>query len=216
MCRVRSVFCGVKSFVLGRLGDCVFVCGVSLFIGVSCSCGLHVVYLSGLCVSSFHVFVVGLFCVLVCVSKSVVFGLHVWLPDAMEGPIPVSSLIHSATLVVVGVVFVFVHVVCVSLCCGFCDVMVLVFGSFVYLCVVVCGLWDVKRVVAFGTVFVVSFGVCLCFVVSVFSGLFVLGVHMHYKSVLFVFLGLVFHGFSGVQDLRVLSVFCVCTLVFGL
>lgn len=63
--------------------------------------------------------------------------------------------------------------------------------------------------------FVVSFGVFVCVCVSLFSGLVVLGVHMHYKSVLFVYLGVLFHCVSGCQDVRVLCVYGCLLFVFG-
>lgn len=164
--RYRAVYSGLKSFCIGRIGDVLFIVVVS--IGLRDMCGsLCVVSVFG-CYSAFYsnVVVFGVL-LIIAVTKSTAFGLHIWLPDAMEGPIPVSSLIHAATLVVSGCLLVVLHgsltvvyIMCVS------DYGLYIIGSVVFIGLVVLSMWDTKRVVAYSTVYVIGFCVVSSVIVS--------------------------------------------------
>ena len=130
------------------------------------------------------------------VYKSVVIISYVWLPNSMEGPTPVSALLHSATLVVAGV-FVLIKLVRVYsfYCCCSC-----LFFAYVGLSCL-----DVKKVVAYSTCCQVSLLMLISLFQPVSIDIVYLVGHALYKSLIFVFAGVYAHV-AGSQDLRVLVV----------
>jgi NADH-quinone oxidoreductase subunit L len=136
-------------------------------------------------------------------GKSAQFPLHVWLPDAMEGPTPVSALIHAATMVTAGVFLV-------------CRMSPLFVGSPAAMTVVaVVGLFtaifaasialtqnDIKKVLAYSTVSQLGFMFLACGVGAFTAAMFHVLTHAFFKALLFLGSGSVIHAMSGEQDMR--------------
>jgi NADH-quinone oxidoreductase subunit L len=137
------------------------------------------------------------------VGKSAQFPLQVWLPDAMEGPTPVSALIHAATMVAAGVYlvarsyFVFEHAPWALLIVAF-------IGGFTAILAASMGLVnnDIKRVMAYSTVSQLGYMMLALGVGALGVGVFHLFTHSWFKALLFLTSGSVIHGTGGIQDMR--------------
>ncbi len=133
------------------------------------------------------------------IGKSAQFPLHVWLPDAMEGPTPVSAMIHAATMVSAGV-FLVVRMFPLFLVAGEVAPGVLTFvafiGSFTALFASLIALtqWDIKRVLAYSTIAQLGFMVAALGVGAYAAALFHLITHAFFKGLLFLGSGSVIHG----------------------
>ncbi|MBM4004181.1 MAG: NADH-quinone oxidoreductase subunit L [Planctomycetes bacterium] len=139
-------------------------------------------------------------------GKSAQFPLHVWLPDAMEGPTPVSALIHAATMVTAGVYMV---ARCTPLFMASPDAQVLVscVGGLTALLAGLIALtqWDLKRVLAYSTVSQLGFmflGLGTGSLAGITAAMFHLFTHAFFKAVLFLGAGSVMHAMGNVIDMR--------------
>ncbi|MAE76854.1 MAG: NADH-quinone oxidoreductase subunit L [Planctomycetes bacterium] len=137
------------------------------------------------------------------IGKSAQFPLHIWLPDAMEGPTPVSALIHAATMVVAGVFLVarmFPYYMFVP------DAMLVIalFGAVTAIFAATIGItqWDIKKVLAYSTVSQLGFMVAALGCGSLSAGFFHLMTHAWFKACLFLGSGSVIHGMHHHQDMR--------------
>ena len=137
------------------------------------------------------------------VGKSAQLGLHSWLPDAMEGPTPVSALIHAATLVTAGV---FLICRCSPLFeqAPFALITITFFGAMTAFFAATTGLVqnDLKRVIAYSTCRQLGYIVFACGLSSYSVGVFHLANHAFFKALLFLRAGSVIHAISDEQDLR--------------
>ena len=146
------------------------------------------------------------------VGKSGQFPLHVWLPDAMEGPTPVSALIHAATMVAAGVFLVARVYPLMSAHNGLAGVLTTsaalqvvtwvgaitaLFGSLVAV-----AQFDIKRILAYSTVSQLGYMMLGLGVGGVSVGMFHLITHAFFKALLFLGAGSIIHGCSGEQDIR--------------
>jgi NADH-quinone oxidoreductase subunit L len=146
------------------------------------------------------------------IGKSGQFPLHVWLPDAMEGPTPVSALIHAATMVAAGVFLVARVYPLMSAHNGIAGVLTTstalqavtwvgaitaLFGSLVAV-----AQWDIKRILAYSTVSQLGYMMMGLGLGGVAIGMFHLITHAFFKALLFLGAGSVIHGCSGEQDIR--------------
>ena len=133
----------------------------------------------------------GIFCG--CIGKSAQFPLHVWLPDAMEGPTPVSALVHSATMVAAGVYLVgrFYPVFTpeVLIVIAACGCITLALGATIAITAV-----DIKRVLAYSTISQLGYMMLALGVGGWLAGLFHLITHAFFKSLLFLCSGSVIHS----------------------
>ena len=136
-------------------------------------------------------------------GKSAQIPLHVWLPDAMEGPTPVSALIHAATMVTAGVYLVArsseIYVLAPNTM-----LIVAVIGALTAIFAATIGLvqYDIKKVLAYSTVSQLGYMFLACGVGAFWVGIFHLYTHAFFKALLFLGSGSVIHAVGGEQDMR--------------
>lgn len=138
-----------------------------------------------------------------CMGKSAQIGLHTWLPDAMEGPTPVSALIHAATMVTAGV---FLIARC-SPIFEYSDTalsVVTILGAMTAFLAASTGLMqnDLKRVIAYSTCSQLGYMIFACGISGYNIGIFHLANHAFFKALLFLSAGSVIHAMSDEQDMR--------------
>src|SRR5690606_23298843 len=139
-------------------------------------------------------------------GKSAQFPLYVWLPDAMEGPTPVSALIHAATMVTAGV-FLIARMLPVFQMSEHALPIVAWVGTISALLAATIGMaqFDIKRIMAYSTVSQLGYMFAGLGVLTTVGGAFHVFTHAFFKATLFLCCGAVMHGFAGQLDLRKLS-----------
>jgi NADH-quinone oxidoreductase subunit L len=188
---------GKKAFITTRAGDLGMLIGLLImwtttgtlqFSGVFGAVGQGV--LSGTTLTVMAIFLFG-----GAVGKSAQFPLHVWLPDAMEGPTPVSALIHAATMVVAGVYLV-ARSMPVYMASETASMVVATIGIITALMAASIGLVqnDIKRVLAFSTVSQLGYMIMALGLGSLFAGTFHMFTHAFFKALLFLGSGSVIHA----------------------
>jgi NADH-quinone oxidoreductase subunit L len=206
--RPSAADAGKKAFIVNRIGDAGFILGLLLIFVTFGSLDFHTV-MAGAAqrpVETSWTGVLTLICLFLFIGacgKSAQLPLYVWLPDAMEGPTPVSALIHAATMVTAGVYMVarsaslFAHAPNALL-------VVAVVGSLTAIFAASIGLVqnDIKRVLAYSTVSQLGYMFLACGVGAFSAGIFHLATHAFFKALLFLGAGSVIHGMSGEQDMR--------------
>ena len=203
----------IKAFIVNRIGDVGFTLGLlgifALFDSVSFDtifgsvAGVegHTVRLLGYDIDALTVVCLLLF--MGAMGKSAQIGLHTWLPDAMEGPTPVSALIHAATMVTAGVFMVarmsplFEHA-------PFALEVVAVIGATTAFFGATVGTTqnDIKRVIAYSTVSQLGYMFFAIGVSAYSAAIFHVMTHAFFKALLFLGAGSVIHAMSGEQDMR--------------
>jgi NADH-quinone oxidoreductase subunit L len=200
---------GRKAFVVNRVGDFGFLIGMFLLIahfgtlsfsGVFSQIAQHPEWQGGFLTA------IALFLMLGAAGKSAQIPLYVWLPDAMEGPTPVSALIHAATMVTAGVYMVArAHMIFDR--SPFALGIVAIIGAATALFAATIGLvqTDIKRVLAYSTVSQLGYMFLACGVAAYSAGIFHLLTHAFFKALLFLAAGSVIHALSGEQDMRAMG-----------
>jgi NADH-quinone oxidoreductase subunit L len=192
-----------KAFVTTRIGDAALLLGIVLLWLHAGSLGFDAVLAEGAELSTGAATAISLLLLAGAVGKSAQLPLHVWLPDAMEGPTPVSALIHAATMVTAGVYLV-VRSHPIFEASGVALPLVLAIGltSALYAGLASIGQFDVKRALAYSTMSQIG----LMFFAAgmrMYSGAMLLLVcHAFYKALLFLASGNVMHGLGDETDLR--------------
>lgn len=203
----------IKAFVVNRVGDFGFALGVIATFWLFGSIHFDTVFAAApkfrdvtfqLFGGEYHALTV--ICVLLfigCMGKSAQLGLHTWLPDAMEGPTPVSALIHAATMVTAGV---FLVARCSPLfeLSPFALTLVTVVGAVTAFFAASVALVqnDIKKVIAYSTCSQLGYMFFACGVSAYSAGIFHLMTHAFFKALLFLGAGAVIHALSNEQDLR--------------
>ena len=137
------------------------------------------------------------------VGKSAQLGLHTWLPDAMEGPTPVSALIHAATMVTAGV-FLIIRSGSLFEVSPFALTIVTILGALTAFFAATTGALqnDLKKVIAYSTCSQLGYMVMVCGISNYFTSLFHLMNHAFFKALLFLSAGSIIHAVKDEQDMR--------------
>ena len=203
--RPAAAEAGKKAFVVNRIGDWGFLLGIFLVFVTFGSVDFATVFAQApqrLAMGGAAATTIALLLFVGATGKSAQLPLHVWLPDAMEGPTPVSALIHAATMVTAGVYMVArCHVF--YLLSPFALSVVAIVGVLTALFAATIGLVqnDIKRVLAYSTISQLGYMFLGCGVGAFASGIFHLMTHAFFKALLFLGAGSVIHALSGEQDL---------------
>src|SRR5436190_186129 len=199
---------GKKAFITNRVGDWGFVLGVFLIFSTFGTLDFRAVQnaAAALPVESAHFGVLSAICLLLfvgAIGKSAQIPLYVWLPDAMEGPTPVSALIHAATMVTAGVYMVGRNAVLFEHAPMVMQIVAIV-GVLTALMAATIGLvqYDIKRVLAYSTVSQLGYMFTAMGVGAFAAGAFHLMTHAFFKALLFLGSGSVIHAMAGEQDMR--------------
>jgi NADH-quinone oxidoreductase subunit L len=199
---------GKKAFITNRVGDWGFVLGVFLIFFTFGTLDFRAVQdaAAAMPVEAGHFGVLSAICLLLFVGatgKSAQIPLYVWLPDAMEGPTPVSALIHAATMVTAGVYMLGRNAVLFSQAPMVLTIVAIV-GVLTALMAASIGLvqYDIKRVLAYSTVSQLGYMFTAMGVGAFSAGAFHLMTHAFFKALLFLGSGSVIHAMAGEQDMR--------------
>ncbi len=194
-----------KAFLANRVGDIGMWLGILILYSQFHTFSFEQIYANlaagKFALSNAWLTAAGILLFMGCVGKSAQFPLHIWLPDAMEGPTPVSALIHAATMVAAGVYFVariFVmltpdalHVIAfVGACTAFMAATIAITQN------------DIKRVLAYSTVSQLGYMVLGLGVGAYSASLFHLVTHAFFKACLFLGSGAIIHAMHHEQDMR--------------
>ncbi|MEA2031249.1 MAG: NADH-quinone oxidoreductase subunit L [candidate division Zixibacteria bacterium] len=197
---------GKKAFIVNRIGDFGFLIGMFIIFWEVGSLDFQVVMEQASVVFVAGGSLITTICLLLFVGatgKSAQIPLYVWLPDAMEGPTPVSALIHAATMVTAGVYMIARTNVLYMLAPDALMVVAIVGAVTAFFAATIALTQnDIKRVLAYSTVSQLGYMFLACGVASFSAGIFHLMTHAFFKALLFLCAGSVIHAISGEQDMR--------------
>jgi NADH-quinone oxidoreductase subunit L len=199
---------GKKAFIVNRIGDAGFLVGMFLVFVTFGTLDFRAVMAAVETMPVEYAWggtltVIALLLFVGATGKSAQIPLYVWLPDAMEGPTPVSALIHAATMVTAGVYMVarssaiYAHAPKAMLTVAVVGAATAIFAASIGLVQN-----DIKRVLAYSTVSQLGYMFLACGVGAFGAGIFHLGTHAFFKALLFLASGSVIHAMSGEQDMR--------------
>src|SRR5262249_29194186 len=199
---------GKKAFITNRVGDWGFILGVFLIFSTFGTFDFRAVQNAAatMPIEAGHFGVLSAITLLLFVGatgKSAQIPLYVWLPDAMEGPTPVSALIHAATMVTAGVYMLGRNAVLFSHAPMVMEIVAII-GVLTALMAASIGLvqYDIKRVLAYSTVSQLGYMFTAMGVGAYAAGAFHLMTHAFFKALLFLGSGSVIHAMAGEQDMR--------------
>ncbi len=194
--RPRAAWAAKKAFVLNRIGDATFLSGILLLLYLTGTTDFAELFSTPSIVQSIDEPLLTVTCLLLfggCVGKSAQFPLSDWLPDAMEGPTPVSALIHAATMVAAGIFLLariaFLLTPTAQLVIAIIGTITMLHGAWRAM-----SAWDIKRLLAYSTISQLGLMVLAVGVGSWQVALFHLFTHAFFKAGLFLSAGSVIHA----------------------
>ncbi|MGA8619942.1 MAG: NADH-quinone oxidoreductase subunit L [Candidatus Sulfotelmatobacter sp.] len=199
---------GKKAFIVNRIGDFGFLIALFLLIKHFGSLNFEQVFgavttLPAETVGAGLLTTIGILLMVGACGKSAQIPLYIWLPDAMEGPTPVSALIHAATMVTAGVYMVSRSHVIFERAPSALTVVAII-GTLTAFFAATIGIvqTDIKKVLAYSTVSQLGYMFMACGVGAFSAGIFHLMTHAFFKGLLFLAAGSVIHAIGGEQDMR--------------
>ena len=199
----EAVAAAKKAFVMNAIGDATLALGLVLLIWETGTLEYLGVFEDVDSMSSTTVNLVALGLLGGAVAKSAQIPLHTWLPDAMEGPTPVSALIHAATMVTAGV-YLLVRASPIFEAAPDVQHLAAILGAITLLVAGVIALvqWDIKRVIAYSTMSQIGYMFLAAGIGAYGYAIFHLMTHAFFKALLFMSAGVVIHHLGGEQDIR--------------
>jgi NADH-quinone oxidoreductase subunit L len=204
--RKSAADAGKKAFIVNRIGDFGFILGIMLIFSTFGTVDFTEVFQLApekFTVGAFTITAITLLLFVGATGKSAQLPLYTWLPDAMEGPTPVSALIHAATMVTAGVYMV-ARCHALFLLAPISLTIVAIIGAVTAIFAASIGLVqnDIKRVLAYSTISQLGYMFLGCGVGAFSAGIFHLMTHAFFKALLFMGAGSVIHALGGEQDLQ--------------
>nr|QCG70051.1 NADH dehydrogenase subunit 5 [Plectosphaerella sp.] len=201
--RIAANQSSMSAFLTNRVGDCLLTIGMFAILWSLGNLDYTLVFSLSPYINENTVLIIGICLLIGAMAKSSQLGLHIWLPMAMEGPTPVSALIHAATMVTAGVYLLIrsspliAYSSTILLICLWLGAVTTVFTSLI-------GLFqqDIKKIIAYSTMSQLGMMVIDIGLSSYNIALFHLVNHAFYKGLLFLGAGSVIHGVGDNQDLR--------------
>jgi NADH-quinone oxidoreductase subunit L len=201
--RKSAADAGKKAFLVNRIGDFGFLLGLLLLFLTFHSVRYGDVFAAASTASTATLTTITLLLFVGATGKSAQIPLYVWLPDAMEGPTPVSALIHAATMVTAGVYMVARSAALYVLAPASLAVVAGIgIATAIFAASIGLVQTDIKRVLAYSTVSQLGYMFAACGVGAFWAGIFHVMTHAFFKALLFLGAGSVIHALSGEQDMR--------------
>jgi NADH-quinone oxidoreductase subunit L len=209
--RPTAIFANMKAFLVNRVGDFGFILGIGLLLGATGTMNYDETFAKAGALSTMFVpgttwplLTAACICLFIgAMGKSAQFPLHVWLPDSMEGPTPISALIHAATMVTAGI-FMVTRMSPLFELSDTALSFIIVIGSITALFMGFLGIIqnDIKRVVAYSTLSQLGYMTVALGVSAYNVAVFHLMTHAFFKALLFLGAGSVIIGMHHDQDMR--------------
>jgi NADH-quinone oxidoreductase subunit L len=200
--RPTAVYANLKAFLVNRVGDFGFLLGIALVLAHLGTLDYAPVF-AGAEKSGAPITLICVLLFIGAMGKSAQFPLHVWLPDSMEGPTPISALIHAATMVTAGI-FMVARMSPLYELSDTARSVVLVIGAITALSMALVALtqYDIKRVVAYSTLSQLGYMTAALGASAYSAAIFHLMTHAFFKAVLFLAAGSVIIAMHHEQDMR--------------
>ena len=209
--RPTAVFANMKAFIVNRVGDFGFILGIGLLAAYTGSLNYTEIFAKGPELALLHLpgtdwMLITVACISLFIGamgKSAQFPLHVWLPDSMEGPTPISALIHAATMVTAGI-FMVARMSPLFELSNTALSFILVIGAITALFMGFLGViqYDIKRVIAYSTLSQLGYMTIALGASAYPVAIFHLMTHAFFKALLFLAAGSVIIGMHHDQDIR--------------
>lgn len=211
--RIQANKAAIKAMLVNRVGDFFLLISIFLCFFVFNTLDYNVIFSLAptflnycVLVGTSKIGLIDLICFFIflgAMGKSAQIGLHTWLPDAMEGPTPVSALIHAATMVTAGV-FLIARCSFLFEFSPFCLNLITVIGASTAFFAATTGLFqnDIKKVIAYSTCSQLGYMIFSCGLSGYDVGIFHLSNHAFFKALLFLGAGSIIHAVNDEQDMR--------------
>ncbi len=199
----KAIKAAKKAFIMNAIGDVGLALGIFLLFVDLGTVSYTGIFAEAGRLSETQASVACLLLLVGAVAKSAQLPLHTWLPDAMEGPTPISALIHAATMVTAGVYLIarmnplFIHAPKVLDLIVIIGVVGLIMSGLIAIVQT-----DIKRIIAFSTMSQIAYMFVGVGLTAYWAGIFHLFTHAFFKALLFLGAGLVIHALNGEQDIR--------------
>lgn len=233
--RVQAVKAALKAILVNRIGDFFFLLGICYCFSYLGTTDIDLIIALApyfLTVKVFLIFNIEISLInliafsfsIAAIGKSAQLGLHVWLPDAMEGPTPVSALIHAATMVTAGIYFLLRLSHILVLAYVVLNFLIVLGALTAFVCALVATVqFDIKKIIAYSTCSQLGYMILSIGLTNFHGSFYHLINHAFFKALLFLTAGAIIHSLNGEQDIRkmgglvrILPFYYFCILISSL